>query len=352
MINFKVLVTLSAIFLFAWLDDAHADKNTQRNFRVGVIAAQTGPAAWWGENIFRGVKLAAEEQGANPSVTFLYEDDAFSAKNAVTAATKLINEDNVDAIITFSGGPTAAVAEITERRNIPLIGISGSDAFTTGRKFAYRLFISNDGQIDLLTKEAEKRNLQKIALIATSQESMLHFQKLFTAKNSGKIVLNEEVSTSDNDMNSLATKIMSKRPDGVLLFVNPPQLSALSRALRAQGFTQPFLGGVNASNPSEIRASQGALLGAMFPAPSGQDAAAFLEKLKKSEKLEDASSECLYGYDAAKILIEAAHSGDLANFLANSKEQHGLSGVYPRAGQSFDVPVRLKTILADDGTAR
>ena len=53
--------------------------------------------------------MRIKPEGRSETVEFLFEDDEFQAKNAVTAAEKLINQDRVEALITFSRAPSAAV---------------------------------------------------------------------------------------------------------------------------------------------------------------------------------------------------------------------------------------------------
>lgn len=310
---------------------------------VGFVIAQSGVAAWWGKHIINGMTLADEAQGASKAVKFVVEDDQFSSKNAVTAATKLLAE-NVSALVTFGGGSSTAVAEIAERRKVPLIGISGADGFSRERKFVFRLFMSNEDQMELLTAEAKSLKLKSMGVIATQQETMVDFMNLFAAKNPGLIQFTETIQPSDVDMAPLATKIRGRNPDGLVLFVNPPHLAPLTKLLRGQRYAGPFIGGVNIFNPSEIKASDGALVGTLFPAPDSTNAQAFVDLYRKRFS-ESPPSEAFYGYDVATLLIDAARSGDLVRYLQESKEMRGLSGIFPRHGQSFDVPAKLRRVV-------
>lgn len=326
--------------------------------KVGFVIAQTGSAAWWGKHIVQGLRIAERDQREPRSVEFLIEDDGFSAKTAVTASTKLLIEDKVQALVTFGGGSSAAVAELAERRGVPHIGIAGTETFIRDKKFVYRLFMSNQQQMDLLTEEGKTKDLKTLAVIATEQETMIRFQELFVERNKSTVILTERVQPGDNDMTSLATKIKKANPDGITLFVNPPNLAPLARTLRSLKYTGEFLAGVNAFNPPEIRASQGALLGVSFPAPDdrGDSARKFASQYEK-EYSESPASESFYGYDAASLLIAATESGDIQGYLSKLKAFRGSCGNYARTGQSFDVPAILKKITegaieAPDGVAQ
>lgn len=338
----RFALILLASIIFAGGAPAFAAEPS-RSPTVGFIIAQSGVAAWWGKHIINGMTLADETQGASKAVKFVVEDDQFSSKNAVTAATKLLAE-NVSALVTFGGGSSTAVAEIAERRKVPLIGISGADGFSREKNFVFRLFMANEDQMELLTTEGKSLNLKSMGVVATQQETMVDFMNLFAAKNPGRIQFTETIQPSDVDMAPLATKIRGRNPDGLVLFVNPPHLAPLTKLLRAQRYSGPFIGGVNVFNPSEIKASEGALVGTLFPAPDSTKAREFVELYRKRFS-ESPPSEAFYGYDAAALLIEAARSGDLVRYLQESKEMQGLSGVFPRRGQSFDVPAKLRRVI-------
>jgi ABC-type branched-subunit amino acid transport system substrate-binding protein len=66
-------------------------------------------------------------------VTFLFEDDGFQPKNALSAAEMLISRDRVDALITFSSSTALVVAPLAERRKVPMISITSLTDVSKGR---------------------------------------------------------------------------------------------------------------------------------------------------------------------------------------------------------------------------
>ncbi len=53
----------------------------------------------------------------------------------------------------------------------------------------------------------------------------------------------------------------------------------------------------------------------------------------------------MYGYDGAKLLIDAAKSGDISEFIINQRSIKGSAGWYPiNADNLFEVPAEIKVI--------
>jgi branched-chain amino acid transport system substrate-binding protein len=334
----------SALIISNWRLDARADiKSHSTAVKIGVIAATTGPLAWWGQGIAHAVELAGDDFDSTGSVTFVVEDDGFIPKNAVTAARKLIEQDGVAALIVFGGGSSTAVAEVCQMRRVPMIGISVVSGYTTERSLVYRIFMSYQEEIELIYRELERRHLNRVAVVSHQQESMLNYRNGLVARLGSKVVADEEIGLSDTDLQPLATRLQSKKPDAIVFFVNPPQLAPLTRALRNRRFEGPFFGGVNAFNPSEIEAAKGAMLGTIFTGPPREQAHQIIGQLKKLHK-EEVSSEALYSYDAASLLIRAAQSGALHDFLGNVTSYKGALGTYRRNGQSFEISADLYKI--------
>ena len=68
--------------------------------KIGVVASMTGPGAFYGENIQKGVGLAVEEINASGGVLgrpieVIYEDDETNPQKTVSAARKLLSIDGV-----------------------------------------------------------------------------------------------------------------------------------------------------------------------------------------------------------------------------------------------------------------
>ena len=102
-------------------------------YKIGGIFAITGPASFLGEPERNSMELLAEHINArggidgHPVELVIYDTEGDATK-AVLSANKLIEKDNVLAIVGPSrSGTTLAVVPIVEKNQVPLISCAGSN---------------------------------------------------------------------------------------------------------------------------------------------------------------------------------------------------------------------------------
>lgn len=99
--------------------------------KVGVVSYLTGPGASYGEAITNGLKLANKEitEAGEVELELKIEDSAGKQEEALSAAQKLMNSENVDIIV----GPTLStemqvVAPEADLNGVTIIGTSTTAA--------------------------------------------------------------------------------------------------------------------------------------------------------------------------------------------------------------------------------
>lgn len=120
-------------------------ENSARPYVVGVFCSVTGPNAPLGTPERDTLLMLAEQINQSGGINghplkLIIEDDGSDNTNAVKAATKLIEQDKVCAIIGSSGtGPTMAVVPITEASGVPHISMAAGIAITDPlKKWVFR----------------------------------------------------------------------------------------------------------------------------------------------------------------------------------------------------------------------
>ena len=115
-----VVLVLIIAGLVRWSGQQRTNEDT---IRIGVVASLTGPGSFYGENIRAGAELAAHEINQAGGVKgqpleIIFEDDATNPKQTVSAARKLIDVDEVLAIVgvqwDFLANAAAPVAQEKE----------------------------------------------------------------------------------------------------------------------------------------------------------------------------------------------------------------------------------------------
>jgi len=114
-----VVVLVLVVVSLAFLQKSRVNAS---DIKIGVITDLTGPAAYWGESTRVGAEIAKKEleaEGYKVSLTF--EDYQLDAAKALTAAQKLVNVDNVDAIYAEFNPAAISVGSFLKDKNTLLI---------------------------------------------------------------------------------------------------------------------------------------------------------------------------------------------------------------------------------------
>lgn len=328
----------------------------QRVFTIGVIVGTTGIAAASGVSVRNGIELADRDCDQGDHVRFIFEDDGFQAKTAVSAADKLIHRDKVDALITFSGATSMAVSAVADRRRVPMISVTALSDVSAGKDLVRTIFIPPAKLASMMSELISRLDPPRVALITSSQEALLGIRKalltsLANDPSARPIVFDEEIAPGDVDLFSLVTRMISRKPEVVISLTLPPQSATLARLLKNQGYSGRLVVGPPTYNFSEIKAANGALTEALLIGPKSGVSDSFFRRYREQYG-EPSVAEGMYGYDGAKFLIEAAKTGDIVGFLKNSRMMNGSAGSYQiNADNLFEVPAEVKVITRNGDVA-
>jgi ABC-type branched-subunit amino acid transport system substrate-binding protein len=342
----KVLLTLSISFLCV-VAASQAEAELPQRIKVGVIVGLTGAAAPNANALRNGISLAATDSDLNDLVEFIVEDDNFQSKNAVSAAQKLIVEDKVAALITFSGSTSLAVSAITESRGIPHVAITPLTSVSTNKRFVRTVFVPNKTATALLQDAISQPAQGRVAIITSTQDALLQIREQIRGSAGTRVVFDEEVRPGDVELLSTVTRLLASKPDVVVNLTLPPQISLVARILRDRHFTGKQVGGPPMYNFSEIKAAAGALTGAYVTGPRIPAGVRFISDYN-SRFNAPLLPEAIFGYDVARWIIEAANDPRGVSGLLSVSSQNGLAGEYKMSAENqFEVPGELRVITAD-----
>jgi len=108
----------------------------------GAVLPLSGTNAFYGNFAKAGISLAIEDINNAGGVDgrmlkVIYEDGSDKA-SATTAAKKLVEIDNVDALFAMLTPTAAATVPVAEESKTPLIYWSPSTSFSTGKQFVFQ----------------------------------------------------------------------------------------------------------------------------------------------------------------------------------------------------------------------
>lgn len=128
--------TLFSLLALTLLLGASALANAQDAVKIGVLTVRSGPAKPIGDDILAGIETATQMYGPvlGRPVELVIEESLFNPQQAVTKATKLVQQNQVAGILGTSTIETLALLSVADRLGVPIVtSNSGSAAITRER---------------------------------------------------------------------------------------------------------------------------------------------------------------------------------------------------------------------------
>lgn len=296
---------------------------TGDTIKIGGLAPLTGDVSVYGVAVDNGVKMAVEEINADGGVLgkqieYIVYDEKGDATEAVNAYNKLVQSDNVVAIIgDVTSKPTLAVAQQAAKDKIPLITASGTaENITQAGENIFRACFIDPFQGELMasyaSKKLEKKTTAIIYNISDDYSKGLYEAFEAAAGDLGiEVVQVEGYGKGTVDFKAQLTNIKSKNPDVIFLPVYYQDVALIAVQAKELGIEAQFLGAdgwdgvIGQVDESNMDAVNGAYFCSQYSAQSDDpNLQAFLSKYKETYGM-DASQFAVLGYDAMKMLAQA-----------------------------------------------
>jgi len=197
--------------------------------KVGAVLSVTGPASFLGDPEKRTLEIYVDEINAKGGVNgqklqLIVYDDAGNANNARTFATRLVEEDKIDAMVGGSTtGSTLAMMPVFEDAKIPFISLAGAvQIIQPVRKWVFKTPHTDTMACEKIFADLKQRNLTTVALISGTDAfgKSMRDQCVAVAPKAGiKIAHEESYGPRDSDMTPQLTNI--RNAAGVQAVVNP-----------------------------------------------------------------------------------------------------------------------------------
>lgn len=333
-------------------------KNAQQPYRVGVILPLSGQVASLGTYVRKGLELA---QGSLPPeernlVRLIFEDDQFDPAKTVVAYQRLDSVEGLDAVFVIGSPPANALAPLTEHKQQILVAIGASDpSIVAGRQYAFIHWVIPPVLGQSLAEELVRRDFKAISFISGetsgAQADVRGAVEALQALGAGsRIVYNQSFAKEETDFRTAIAAMRQKHSDVVVVVLYPGAISAFLKQARSLKLGAEIAGMETFEDESEVRASQGALVGAWY-VNAARPTDDFVAMYKKAYG-EYPGWASANAFDTLKLINQAAalsHGGhdEIRKFLATLKDYHGAAGLYSASGDNrFQLPAVLKRVTA------
>ncbi|PRY57623.1 ABC transporter substrate-binding protein [Glycomyces artemisiae] len=258
-----------------------ADCTIDETVKIGAVFSLTEAAAFAGTYQQEGLALGFEELNAAGGITYevIQEDDKTSVEDSVAAFGKLIDRDEVSAIV----GPTLSNMAFTtytdaESAGVPALGVSTTaEGIPEMGDYIFRASLPEEVALAASIPAAkEALGLTKVAVLYDNADEFTT-----SAANTIKDVLNDEnieivaeetFETADTDFAAQLTSVLEAEPDAVILSALPGATVPLVKQARNLGIEAPIVGGNAFNSPVLVGAledaSEGLIVGGAWSAAS------------------------------------------------------------------------------------
>jgi branched-chain amino acid transport system substrate-binding protein len=326
------LATALAIMLVGCGGDEGEEGATGEPIKIGVIVSLSGPYAGLGQPEKNALEMELQDLndagGVNGRpVELIFEDDATDEAKAVAAASKLIEQDQVVAIIGPTGtGQTMAVRGDVERGAIPQVSMAGGTVITNPvHELVFATPWPNTIVVPFTLEHLTARGITKIGLISDSGGFGKDGQAVLAAAapDAGiDIVADVTFNPGDTDMTAQLTKIKNSGAEAVVMWTAGAEAAIIAKNAMDLGIELPIYGSHGIARKEFIEGAGEAAEGVQFAAGKVLVPEAYGEGTEAYEVATDFISQyeetwgeapstfAGHAYDAFWIIAEAAKRVD------------------------------------------
>lgn len=271
-------------------------ENLPETVTIGAVFAQSGPIAVYGGPQTQAVQLAVQEinesayLGEGVTLEVIFEDSAGDAEQAIAAMTKLVEEDEVIAVL----GPTLsteafAADPVAQENSTPVMGVSNTAVGITDMgEFVFRNSLPESSVIPgTVAGSVEILGLEKVAVLYGNDDdfTLSGYDVFIEALEANEIeILGEETfARGDVDFSAQLTNLLALEPDALIASALAAEAVQIITQARDLGYEGPIIGGNGLNSPAVIEqsgeAAEGVIVGAAWNAASDNPlSTAFIDK--------------------------------------------------------------------------
>ncbi|MEH0295517.1 ABC transporter substrate-binding protein [Agrobacterium sp. CCNWLW71] len=324
---------------------------------ICVTVSATGPAASLGIPEQNTVAFLPQSVG-DVTLRYITYDDATDPTSATRNARKCTESDQADVLIGSSAVPTSvAVATVAVEKSTPVVSLSPINVPADVDRWAFRAVQKNELMASAIIEHMKKNGVKKLGYVGFTDAYGEDWLRTITAMlkdNNIELVATERFARNDTSVTGQVLKLVSARPDAILVGASGTPSALPATALAERGFKGIVYQTHGSATADYIRVGGKAAEGSILPVGpvvvAGQlpdthpSKALGVEYTKKYEAAHGKGSVSAFGgmmFDAGQLIAaaipEALKRGTpgtpefraaLRESLENLKDVVSVNGVY------------------------
>ena len=296
-----------------------------QDIKVGVNVSATGPAASLGIPERNTFALMPQTMSGH-KVQYIILDDASDTTTAVKNMRKLISEDKVDVILGSTITPNSlAMIDVAAETETPMVSMAASsrivDPVDAKRRWVFKTPQNDQMMAVVIIGHMIANGIKSVGFIGFADAYGEGWWNSFSSIAEGrglKIVANERYQRTDTSVTGQALKIISARPDAVLIAGSGTPAALPQKTLKERGYKGQIYQTHGVANRDFLRVCGKDCEGTWLPAgpvlvasqlpvdnPVKKSATAYVEAYEKAHGKNSVSTFGAHAWDAG-ILLQAA----------------------------------------------
>jgi branched-chain amino acid transport system substrate-binding protein len=352
--NYIKTFLLNIVVILIFVAPASAEN---KKFKIGISIPLTGALAEYGVAIKNGMAMALGDEPENfKNIEFVYEDNEYQPKTAVTVFNKSLDLDKVDLTFIWGNEPVLAVVPIAERRKHPTIVVSQDPSTAIGYKYTIRFLNPFDDYAKALIGELRKEKIQNIGIVSVELSFFNNMIKALELNliSGEKITVVESTLPSNYDFKTVIAKLGQQNFDSVGVFLLPAQVISFYRQLSESKIKLKTFGTTPFESKDVIEQSLGLMDGAVYSQINVSDQ--FQQKYLKEYGNDIQIGYAANAYDFATLVSKLfgelktpLKENEILNAFTATKEYQGVTGPYrfvvtPQGDRYFQFDMAVKKI--------
>jgi len=275
-------------------------------YKVGAVVSTTGGASSLGIPEENTAKMIEEEINAAGGINghelkvIIYDDES-SAEKCATLTTRLIEQDNVLAIVgPTTSGNSMAIIDIVTNAKIPLVSCAASAAIVNPVEDRYWVFKTPQTDKEAVTEiytYMEKNGITKVALITDTSGFGAGGRGYLVSDAADygiEIVDDQTFDTGDPSMESQLTHIKGTDAQAVISWATTDESATVALDMKTLGMKIPHFASHGIANMDFIEQAGDAANGVIFPAGK----MLFVDKLPNDDPQKQVLMDYIADYQA------------------------------------------------------
>lgn len=333
-----VLLVSIALSGCATSNSKESSTNTNENakvaetIKIGMIYDVTGGGSVLGVPQRNTIKLLVDETNANGGINgkkieLIEADNQSNETKALTEAKRMINQENVIAIIGGAQSTTSlSMIPAIEEAGVPYISQGSVQAIIEGKQWTFRTPPADKLLTKVLLEDAKKRGIKTIAVLRVNNDygkSGETALKEHAAEMGMEVVGAEQFNADAKDVKVQLTNLMKNNPDAIVTWAIPPGSAVAAKDFYELGLSkkaQYYTSSANA-NPAFIELAGEGAEGVRFPSYKFQVIDNIPETDPQYKVIKDFKTKYEEKYKTSEYQV--SNAADAWYLLSNAIEKSG-----------------------------